>query len=177
MHVAWPHQTRCGKSVVFIVTIDHCRMLWGPAWASRLPKNVTSMNIFADYTNWGCVLTPINAHPINSHLGLWLHLATSIPEAEEEEEEDDVEKDDFDHLVWYFDSQCFSHQWECCLSRDEWCIVIKTYKHTILRWDFAKFFCIIVYCVSALSLHTRRKNIKNVTRCRDSRSAKSIETR
>ena len=28
-----------------------------------------------------------------------------------------------------------------------------------------------------LMLHTRIKNIKNVTRCRDSRSTKSIETR
>ena len=43
------------------------------------------------------MLTPINAHLINSHLGLIT--STSIPE---EEEDDDDEKDDFGHLVWYF---------------------------------------------------------------------------
>jgi len=36
---------------------------------------------------------------------------------------------------------------------------------------------LIIIDVTHFTLQTRIKNIKNVTRCRDSRSAKSIETR
>ena len=50
------------------------------------------------------MLTQINAHPINSHLGLIIHLHPfHIPEEEEEEEEDDNDDDDdFGHLATFW---------------------------------------------------------------------------
>ena len=77
------------------------------------------------------MLTPINAHLINSHLGLIT--STSIPEEEEEEEEDDKKKKMI-LAIWFGTfTMLFSPVGVLFVMKTLEMNGAKTYKHTILR--------------------------------------------
>ena len=78
------------------------------------------------------------------------HLWTSLSEEDKEEEEEEEEKERRRrNIVFHATKHVVDHE----ALENEWYIVIKAYKFIV--FEILRFFCIIIYCVSTLSIPTR----------------------